>query len=218
MYSLSVETTGLQGIRPDGGAPRATPTRNVCRGYRLGLPCIYAVLGPFGVCARVPSGGGLPCCTTSAAGALHPTEHTDAAKRGEREGRRDVEVPMLDSAPMTKTFPQRTGATPTLLARHLGMGRGGSGLAEWPGKDASDPGCNPGVAEHRSLRRLGDLVGHFGEHVPERSFGGNRDKRQSVALLTRDGNAGGFSPLVNEGVCTVPGDSIPGSVSHHRHP
>jgi hypothetical protein len=117
----------------------------------------------------------------------------------------------------TPIFPDGKGATPTLLARRFGMGQGRSDRpAEWPGKVLSDHGRKPEAAEC-VLGRLGDLVRHSDEHVPKRTFSGNRDERQPVALLARDGKAGGFSPLVNEGVGTVPGGLIPGLKANDRH-
>jgi hypothetical protein len=100
-------------------------------------------------------------------------------------------------------FPQLKGATPTLLARRLGLGRGGSGLAEWPVEDASGPRRKPGTAEHL-LRRLGALDGLAHQDVPERSFLADRNERQRVALVSPYGDASGFSPLADEGICARP--------------
>jgi hypothetical protein len=122
----------------------------------------------------------------------------------------------MTTATTPTSFPIEGAASTPRVLGVLYVGRDSFCTAEWPGKNASGPG-HESEATERVLSRLGKLVGYFDEHVPERSFGGNRDERQPVALLARDGIAGGFSPLVNEGVFTAPGGLIPGSVSHDRH-
>lgn len=122
----------------------------------------------------------------------------------------------MTTATTPTSFPIEGAASTPRVLGVLYVGRDSSGPAEWPGKNASGPGRESEAAE-RVLSRFGDLVGHFGEHVPERSFGGSRNERQPSARLARNGKAGGFSPLVNEGICTVPGDSIPGLKANDRH-
>ena len=119
------------------------------------------------------------------------------------------------TTPVTVTFPRKTGAAAMPVASRLESMAATPFLTEWPEKDASGAGHQPGAAEHH-LRRLDGLVRNCDEHVPTRSFVGYRQERQPVALLTPDRDAGGF-PLGRDGVGSIPGDDGPGFVAHYRH-
>lgn len=143
----------------------------------------------------------------AASSGLHGTPQDIFGRSRNRKGGRPGAI-----LPMTKE------AAPTLLARRLGMGRGGFGTAEWRRHDASGGGRQSAAAWRRVLLcRLGDLVGCADEHVPTGTIVGDRDERQTSAPVTRDGDTGGFSPLVNKGVLTVLGGLIPRLEANDRH-
>src|SRR5271165_5083125 len=113
--------------------------------------------------------------------------------------------------------PTYKGATPTLLARRLGMGRSGSGPAEWPVENASGPRQKPGAAGS-VLRRVDGLLGLVVEDEPEFGVGLNLDKRETFSPLDRDRAARSLAVVLDEPVCPAPRSNLSRgeSVNHHR--
>lgn len=162
------------------------------------------------------------CCALYHAGqgGSRTYEHTGPDKRGNVRATRIGAWPVLRLAVpaghnVTMIFPQNTGATPTLLARRLGMGRGSSFDAERHGKDASGT-RRIGHRQRRALGRLGRLGGVSHQDVPNWPFGGDCD-RQSFANLTPHGNAKALAVAASEDI--GPGDlyGITGLVAKVGH-
>lgn len=150
---------------------------------------------------------------------LSSIEHTEAAKRGKREGLSREENWLARSDPeMTTIFRHRKGATPTLLARRMGMGRGGSGLTEWRRKDASDPGRQSEAAEH-VLRRVDCFPRFVHEDEPKLGVVCGLNKRESYSPLDRDRAACLLAVIRDEPVCPIPRSNFSRgeSINHHRN-
>jgi hypothetical protein len=140
---------------------------------------------------------------------LRTNEHVGSRQTRHREGH----LPSNQAARtqhQAMPVPQKKGATPTLLARRLGMGRGSSVLAERPENNACVRGQNNVPTRRRELRRLRGLVRNIDEDVPERFCFGCQHHRQPLPRRARDDEASDFAPLAHEGVCALPRSFISG--------
>lgn len=116
------------------------------------------------------------------------------------------------------TVTTKKGATPTLLAKRLGIGRGSSGPAEWLDENASGPRQKMSRTAGLALRRLHGLVRHFDEDVPERILNFGRRERQPIALgEPYGGDTSVFSVVAFEGICTSIRGDFPRLVADNRH-
>jgi hypothetical protein len=118
---------------------------------------------------------------------------------------------------MTTIFRHRKGATPTLLARRMGMGRGGSGLTEWRRKDASGPGRESEAAGH-VLGRVDGFSGFVCKDEPKPGVVDGLGERESCSPPDRDRAAHLLAVIRDELVCPVPRSNFSGgeSINHHR--
>jgi hypothetical protein len=119
---------------------------------------------------------------------------------------------------MTTILPKHKGATPTLLARRLGMGRGGSGTAERPVENASDPRQKPGVAE-RSLRGLRNRGRVVHEHEGDWLLVCGRDyhQRQPVSGVAPHSKTEVFPVVPTQGVGTAESGDSARVEQNNRH-